>query len=58
VLPLDKWTAPCTVLNRDQTLILRVLREYADQLHIDVIPENIQVVVVDAIDAAALGEDV
>jgi predicted GIY-YIG superfamily endonuclease len=58
VLPLDKWTGPCTVFNRDQTLKLCVLREYMDQLHLDAIPENIHVEMVDTIDAAALGADV
>jgi hypothetical protein len=54
VLPLEKWTGPCTTWNRDQTLTLRVLREYVDQLNLDAIPSNIQVEVVDVIDVATL----
>jgi hypothetical protein len=41
-------------LNCDQTLTLRVLREYVDQLNLDAIPSNIQVEVVDVIDVASL----
>ena len=54
VLPLEKWTGPCTTWNRDQTLTLSVLREYVDQLNLDAIPSNIQVEVVDVIDVATL----
>ena len=54
VLPLDKWTGPCTILNCDQAFKLLVLRDYVEQLHLDAIPSNIEVVVVDTIDIDAL----
>lgn len=49
VLPLEKWTGPCTIMNCDQTLTLRVLQEYAGELVLSAIPENITVEVCDAI---------
>lgn len=54
ILPLDKWTGPCTILNCEQTLKLMVLRDYVEQLRLDAIPSNIEVVVVDTIDVDAL----
>jgi predicted GIY-YIG superfamily endonuclease len=50
VLPLEKWTGPCEILNNECEYTLHIKQEFVEYLDLENIPENIQIVPVDKID--------
>ncbi len=54
ILQLEKWTNPCTILNKDMNLELWITKDFEDLLNIDDLPPNIHVNVVDKIDSYSI----
>tara|TARA_R110002020_G_scaffold215479_3_gene422734 strand:+ start:197 stop:601 length:405 start_codon:yes stop_codon:yes gene_type:complete len=51
ILPLQRWTGKCIVENMDFKFKLHIMRDVVEYLDLNKIPTNIEVVIVDTIDA-------
>ena len=51
ILPLQRWTGKCIVENMDFKFKLHIMRDVVEYLDLNKIPTNIEVVIVDVIDA-------
>ena len=51
ILPLQRWTGKCIVENMDFKFKLHIMRDVVEYLDLNKIPDNIEIVIVDVINA-------
>jgi hypothetical protein len=54
ILPLERWTGKCIVDNCDFKFKLHILKDVVEYLDKTKVPENIEIVEVDTIDASCI----